>query len=226
MHMDVTVICVGDELLSGDIADMNSVWLARRLNEIGASLTRISVIPDDIDTIAGEVGRCDTDMVIVTGGIGPTHDDLTRFGIAKAAGVGLVRDNDAVSVVERVKSKWPEVYIMADIPEGSEVIPNPVGAAPGFIVDDRIFVFPGVPSEMMAMFELVKDRFKGKKTFVDILYTSRQESSIVSTLNEAVGLFPDVKFGSYPSGILKIKMTSYSIESLIAAKAWLSERIS
>ncbi|MCD1295729.1 competence/damage-inducible protein A [Methanocella sp. CWC-04] len=222
--MDATVICIGDELLSGDISDMNSVWLAKRLTDNGVAVKKIIVIPDDIETIADEIKRAATDKVIITGGIGPTHDDITRYGVAKAAGVGLVRDPEAVKIVTRVTCK-PDALTMADIPAGSGVIPNPVGAAPGFIVEGRIFVFPGVPSEMKAMFEHVMDMFTGKKMFVDWLISKRPESDLVSGLNEAVKKFPDVLFGSYPSGVVKIKMRSYDAEQLRSAKKWLEDRI-
>ena len=114
---------------------------------------------------------------------------------------------------------------MADIPAGSTVIPNPVGAAPGFIINNRVYVFPGVPSEMKAMFGLVKEQFKGLRLLVDWLVTTRPESEIVPDLNEAVKRFPTVAFGSYPSGAVKIKMKSYDPGQLAAAKEWLSQRI-
>jgi molybdenum cofactor synthesis domain-containing protein len=222
--MDATIICIGDELLSGDINDLNSVWLAKKLTDRGVIVSRILIIPDDIDIISEEIKNARTEKVIITGGIGPTHDDVTRYGVAKAAGLSLIRDNKAVEVVERV-TKRPASYIMADIPEGSEVIPNPEGAAPGFIIDGRVFVFPGVPREMKAMFELVESRFAGKKLFVDIIITTRPESDIVPALNEAVKKFPSVSFGSYPSNIVKIKMRSYDTVELKAAKEWLSKKI-
>lgn len=224
--MDATVICIGDELLSGDITDLNSVWLAKRLTDNGVIVRKMLVIPDDVDVIANEIRSAMTDSIIVTGGLGPTHDDITRYGIAKAAGVSIVRDPEAVKVVERCKSRNPEVYIMADIPDGSEVIPNPAGAAPGFIVDGKIFVFPGVPKEMKAMFELVEDRLKGKTLTVEWIITRRYESDIVSVLNEAVKLFPNVTFGSYPSEVVKIKMKSYDPEQVRLAKEWLAPRLS
>ena len=100
-----------------------------------------------------------------------------------------------------------------------------MGAAPGFIINDMVYVFPGVPSEMKAMFELVKDKFKGPKLLVDWLITKRPESDIVLDLNEAVKMFPTVAFGSYPSQVVKIKMKSYDAGQLSAAKEWLSQRI-
>jgi len=224
--VDAIVICVGDELLTGDIEDCNSTWLARQLFELGVDLKKIMVVPDLPDIIAAELTNARADAIIVTGGLGPTHDDVTRYGVAKAAGVPLVRSEEGVKVVERRGRKpAPAAYVMADIPEGAEVIPNPVGAAPGFVVDGRIFVFPGVPSELKAMFPLVADRFKGGKMVVEWLVTTRNESDIVVPLNEAVGRFPQVSFGSYPSDVVKIKMKSRDAEAVMQAKEWLAPRI-
>ncbi|MDI6896391.1 competence/damage-inducible protein A [Methanocella conradii] len=228
--MDAIIICVGDEILSGDVTDLNSTWLARRLAELGTIVKRIEVIPDDVAAISSTVKSSRADKVLITGGLGPTHDDVTRQAIAVAFGRKLARNDEAVKVVEaaaarRHASPRPQSYVMAEIPEGAAVIPNPVGAAPGFIIDGRVYVFPGVPAEMKSMFELVKDDFNGKKLFVDWLVTRRPESDIVSELNEAVGMFPEVSFGSYPSDVVKVKMKSYDPERLRAAKEWLAGRI-
>jgi molybdenum cofactor synthesis domain-containing protein len=229
--MEAVIICIGDEILSGDITDLNSTWLAKNLTGLGTVVKRIAVIPDDIAVIVDTVRDVKNDMVIITGGLGPTHDDVTRQAVADAFGLRLVRDPEAVKVVEASATRrgrlapMPQSYVMADIPEGSEVILNPVGAAPGFIIDGRVFTFPGVPSEMKAMFELVKSRFEGKKLFVDWLITRRSESDIVPALNEAVKKFPSVVFGSYPSDVLKIKMKSYDQAQMNMAKEWLTGHI-
>jgi molybdenum cofactor synthesis domain-containing protein len=228
--MDAVILCIGDELLSGDIADLNSTWLAKSLTDLGAVVKKIEVIPDDTKVIVDAVKKASADKVIITGGLGPTHDDVTREAVALAFDLKLVRDPESVKVVEASAARHgraprPQSYVMADIPAGSTVIPNPVGAAPGFIINDRVYVFPGVPSEMKAMFELVKDHFKGPRLLVDWLITKRPESDIVPDLNEAVKMFPAVVFGSYPSGVVKIKMKSYDASQLASAKEWLSQRI-
>lgn len=230
--MQVTIVCIGDELLAGDIVDLNSTWLAKNLTEEGSVVRRILVIPDDVEVIACEVKNAYdlSDQVVVTGGLGPTHDDVTRYGIASAFGLKIIRDQKAIEVVEKAIARHgrkprPESYIMADVPEGSEVIPNPVGAAAGFIVNGRVFIFPGVPAEMKAMFELVRHRFADKKLIVDWLIVKRPESELVKDLNEAVKKFPAVAFGSYPSDVVKIKMKSYDQGQIKAAKEWLSSRL-
>ena len=230
--MEVTIVCIGDELLAGDIVDLNSTWLAKNLTDGGAIVRRIIVIPDDMGVIVEEIKKAyeTSDKVVVTGGLGPTHDDITRYAIARAFDRNVVRDPKGVEVVEKAiaargRKPMPESYVMADIPEGSAVIPNPVGAAPGFVVNGRVFVFPGVPSEMKAMFDLVRDSFAGKKLIVDWLIVHMAESAIVKDLNEAVKLFPAVTFGSYPSTVVKIKMKSYDAEQVKAAKEWLAQRL-
>jgi molybdenum cofactor synthesis domain-containing protein len=228
--MDAVILCIGDELLSGDIADLNSTWLAKSLTDVGTIVKKMEVIPDDVEIIADALRRVVADKVVVTGGLGPTHDDVTRQAAAMAFGRRLTRDPEAVKVVEASATRHgraprPQSYVMADIPWGWTVIPNPVGAAPGFIINDRVYVFPGVPSEMKAMFELVKDQFKGPRLLVDWLITKRPESDIALDLNEAVKKFPAVTFGSYPSGIVKIKIKSYDEGQLAAAKEWLAEHI-
>ncbi|HTY91365.1 MAG TPA: molybdopterin-binding protein [Methanocella sp.] len=228
--MDAVIVCIGDELLSGDIADLNSTWLAKNLTELGTLVKRIEVIPDDIAVIVQALKDIEADKVIVTGGLGPTHDDVTRVAVASAFNRRLIRDPEAVKVVEASAARHnrkplPQSYNMADIPDNVVVIPNPVGAAPGFIVDGRVYAFPGVPSEMKAMFELVKDHFHGPKLMVDWIITEKPESAIVADLNEAVKRFPRVIFGSYPSDVVRIKMKSYDGGELQAAKEWLSKRV-
>jgi molybdenum cofactor synthesis domain-containing protein len=228
--MDAIIVCVGDELLSGDVADLNSTWLARRLTELGTIVKRIEVIPDDVEEIAATAKRLRVDKVLITGGLGPTHDDVTRQAVAMAFGRRLVISEEAAKVVEAAAARRhmaprPQSYAMAEIPEGAKVIPNPEGAAPGLIIDGSVYVFPGVPAEMKAMFELVKDDFRGRKLLVEWLATTRPESDIVPALNEAVRLFPEVSFGSYPSDTVKVKMRSYDPERLRIAKEWLMGRI-
>jgi molybdenum cofactor synthesis domain-containing protein len=228
--MDAVILCIGDEILSGDITDLNSTWLAKKLTELGTIVRRIEVIPDDVDIIVNTIKNVKADKIVITGGLGPTHDDVTRQAVAEAYGLKLVRDPEAVKVVEAYAARHqrtprPQSYLMADIPQGSTIIPNPVGSAPGFIVSGRVYTFPGVPSEMKAMFELVTDQFRGPKLTVDWLIVRRPESDLVLDLNEAVKKFPEVVFGSYPSDVVKIKMKSYDPERLKAAKDWLTGRL-
>jgi len=159
--MKAAVISVGTELVQGEIVDTNSAWLARELAELGIDPIRHTTVGDDEAALAAAV-TCAValaDIVIVTGGIGPTPDDITRQAIARVAGAPLVRDAAALAHIEGMFRSWgrempPVNAIQADFPKGSEVIDNPRGTAPGFritIKGTEIVVLPGVPSEMKAM---------------------------------------------------------------------------
>ncbi|KLL12886.1 competence/damage-inducible protein A [Protofrankia coriariae] len=168
--MRAELLAVGDELLFGDIVNGNAAWLGRQLADVGVRLTMSTVVGDNVETIAAGIraalGRADA--VILTGGLGPTQDDLTREGIALAAGVALRRD----PFLEASLRRWfqalrrdapggtgrgaPEMnYRQADLPEGAEPLPNEVGTAPGVRLETAggvVYALPGVPNEMYAMF--------------------------------------------------------------------------
>ena len=127
--MDAVIVCIGDELLSGDIADLNSTWLAKSLTDLGTVVKKIEVIPDDVEVISGIVSKARADKVVITGGLGPTHDDVTRQAVATAFDRKLVRDPEAVKVVEASAARHgraprPQSYVMADIPSGSRSSPT------------------------------------------------------------------------------------------------------
>jgi nicotinamide-nucleotide amidase len=161
MVVRVELLTVGDELLRGDTANGNAVWLGWRLTEAGAAVTRAVVVPDDREAITGAVHEAlrRADAVIVTGGLGPTSDDLTREAIADAAGVPLHRDPDLerrlrVRAAGRNVPLWDEALRMADVPDGAVLLPNPAGIAPGLrlsLPGGVVYALPGVPSEMRAI---------------------------------------------------------------------------
>lgn len=160
--MRVELLAVGTELLFGDIVNGNAAWLGQRLAEAGVDVTTSVVVGDNVARIAGAVldalGRADA--VVMTGGIGPTQDDLTREALALAAGVDLVRDPaleaSLRSRFEALRRDVPEMnYRQADLPRGASSIPNPRGSAPGVRVEiggGVAYALPGVPFEMERMF--------------------------------------------------------------------------
>lgn len=158
-----TILIVGDEVLSGRIADANGPWLASRLRDLGLPVERIEVVADRIDAISDGVRRAleRTPVVIATGGLGPTEDDVTRRGLAEGLGVGLVHDDAAEAVVrgffERAgREVRDRDLVQARLPEGARPLENPSGSAPGihFERDGRhLVVLPGVPHEMRLMFD-------------------------------------------------------------------------
>jgi nicotinamide-nucleotide amidase len=154
------IIAVGTELLLGDGLDTNSAWLSRRLVELGIDVRRHTGVGDDLDDVADTVGRAAQahDVVVVTGGLGPTQDDVTRYGVARVAGVELERHSALADGIrayfDRLGRDMPERnLVQADLPRGAHVI-APVGTAPGFALDidaALVICLPGVPREMRQM---------------------------------------------------------------------------
>ncbi len=150
-------IIIGDEVLSGRTQDANLSYLGRRCDELGIRLKEARVISDDEATIVETVNhyRACFDYVFTTGGIGPTHDDITSASVALAFGKKIVRHPEAVAVMDKYydRGQLTEARLkMADVPEDAFLIDNPVSAAPGFQMEN-VFVLPGVPVIMQAMFE-------------------------------------------------------------------------
>lgn len=159
------ILIIGNEILSGRTQDSNTQFLAKELNQLGIGVREVRVIPDDEAMIIGTVNalKAQFTYVFTTGGIGPTHDDITSSAMAKAFKVALVRHPEAV---RRLSNYYEEGALnaarlkMADVPEGAELIDNPVSAAPGFRLEN-VYVLPGVPRIMQAMFHGIKHGLKG-----------------------------------------------------------------
>ena len=161
MTITAEILSTGDEILSGAVVDSNSAFIAERLEEEGIAVIRQNCVGDDLDIIVAvlkEIGKR-ADFTVVTGGLGPTTDDLTAEAAAKAAGVELVLDQTALSNIEaffkaRKRTMGHSNKKQAMLPQGSERLDNPVGTAPGFLLKiERCFFFfiPGVPFEMRNM---------------------------------------------------------------------------
>lgn len=197
------LIIIGNEILSGRTHDANLPYLATALNEIGIRLMEARVVADDEAAIVEAVNqtRARYRYVFTTGGIGPTHDDITAACIAKAFGRPFVRNAEAE---RRLLAYYPPEKVnaarmrMADMPEGAELIDNPISVAPGFIVEN-VHVLPGVPKIMQAMFEGLKHHLKGGapvRSRTVVCYTPEGEiAQILSTIQAAN---PSVEIGSYP----------------------------
>ncbi len=224
MSETAEIITIGDEILAGDIVNTNATWLAKKLNSMGVKVERITAVGDDAERIAEVIKSSEANWVIVTGGLGPTHDDVTREGVARALGKKLVRSEQAARMIQQ-KDINPLQLVMADLPEGAIPVENPAGMAPGFIIDN-IIVLPGVPRELEAMFPLIESKFKSSKLFIEWIQTTKREVELVEVLNEAVKQFPEVKIGSYPAReIVRIKLTSASAKAIELAKLWLEKKL-
>ena len=198
------LIIIGNEILSGRTQDTNLQHLAVALNELGVRLTHARVIPDIEDIIIETVNECRRtyDNVFTTGGIGPTHDDITADSIALAFGKRLIIDNDIRKIIESREAP-PEVMEarmrMARVPEGSVLIENPTGGPHGFQIEN-VYVLAGVPMVMQAMLStLTKDRLGGGKSMHSMsLGVYLGEGQIARKLGIIQNNHPDIDLGSYP----------------------------
>ena len=197
------LIIIGNEILSGRTMDKNLSYIGKRCDELGISMMECRVIPDDEQEIIATLKACADkfDYVFTTGGIGPTHDDITAASIAKCFNVDLQRNQEAVDAILTYygPDKMTEARLkMADIPAGASLIDNPVSGAPGFQVDN-VFVFAGVPVIMQAMFEGIIDRLTGGRPMLSTsIMTALPESLLAPGLGRIQEHYPDVSIGSYP----------------------------
>ena len=224
--MEVALVTVGDELLSGDTVNTNGAWLGRRLHERGVTVERSTTVPDRVAEIARVVNeyRAEYDAVIVTGGLGPTHDDLTMEAVGAALGRPVEEDEAVLAWLEE-HGGYARADLAdgtADLPRGARPLHNSVGVAPGCVVDD-VYVLPGVPSEMEAMFERVADEFAGDVQHVVVVRAAEPESALLNRFEELRERY-DVKVGSYPGEFVRVRLEGEESEVERAA-AWLRERV-
>lgn len=204
-HKIVTaaLIIIGDEILSGRTRDANLQFLGEQLNEIGVRMRECRVVPDVEETIIDTVNDCRAayDYVFTTGGIGPTHDDITAAAVAKAFGAPLERHPEAEAMLlamYRPEDVTPARMKMADIPAGASLLKNPVSTAPGFRLEN-VFVMAGVPRIMQAMFKECAHELAGGAKVLSASVTSHvPEGAIGMRLGEIQDNFPDADIGSYP----------------------------
>ncbi|KOX94981.1 damage-inducible protein CinA [Haloarcula rubripromontorii] len=239
--MEVALVTVGDELLAGDTENTNASWLGRQLTAAGASVTRVLTVPDNEAVIAEAVARYHDgfDAVIVTGGIGGTPDDVTKAGVARAFGRVLVVPDDVRAHLEAKAERFaednPEMvdrYDMdldldawAAVPEGGQPLLTDESFAAGCVIDG-VYVFPGIPEELKAMYETVADEFDGDRT-TETIHTPAPEGALVGRVTEAREQF-DVAVGSYPrkdDAPGRVKVTGDDPAAVADAAAWLRERI-
>jgi molybdenum cofactor synthesis domain-containing protein len=197
------VLIIGNEILSGRTQDENLGFLARGLNDVGIRLREARVIPDIAEVITATVNdvRRRFDYVFTTGGIGPTHDDITAQCMADAFGVPLIVDPDARHLLE---THYPPGQLnaarlrMAMVPEGAVLLPNPISRAPGFQIGN-VFVLPGVPSIMQGIFEQLKYRLAGGDKVLSRSVSCRLgEGTLAKDLAVLQDRWSDVEIGSYP----------------------------
>ena len=221
------MVVIGDEILSGKVVDANSSWLARQLRERGVDLLRITVVSDELDDIAGAVRAASemADHVFTSGGVGPTHDDMTMQGIAQAFGVPLVREPQLEALLRQKVDGAPTeaALAMADVPQGAELWWDGQLFFPVIVVRN-VHIFPGVPSLFRRKFSEVAHRFRGVVVHSRRFVTLERETVIAQRLGEAQARWPGVAIGSYPQFDQKpwtvtITMDSRSESDLQACEA-------
>ncbi len=197
------VIIIGNEILSGRTQDSNLSFIGKRLESLGIHVVEACVIPDIEKTIIDYVNqyRANYDYVFTTGGIGPTHDDITALSIANAFGLKLEQNSDAVA---RLKNYYEPGRVndarlkMAQIPLGAQLIDNPISGAPGFQLEN-VFVLAGVPTIMEVMFDGIIDRLIGGDPILTAsIATNIGESMLAQGLGELQDKYPAISIGSYP----------------------------
>jgi molybdopterin-biosynthesis enzyme MoeA-like protein len=195
-------VILGDEVLKGETKEANLAYMLPLLNEWGAETVLCAILPDDIPLVVRHLRAYleEVDLLVLTGGIGPTPDDITRDAVAEVAGVPLVLNAEARAALESRPSRGGDPryrMLMAHVPEGAELIPNPLSGAPGFHIH-RMAVFPGIPRLLQAMFDWVKPLVSGSRKSRVTLYSMAPESSYAGIMKEIIASYPDIGVGSYP----------------------------
>lgn len=215
--LTAAAVMIGNEILSGKITDTNSSFLASELRALGVALKRIAVVPDDLDDIAAEVRTCraNFDVVFTSGGVGPTHDDITMEGIARALGRRVILHPDIESKLrafygERINRARLK---MAEVPEGAELIPDVNLSFPTIKVEN-IYILPGIPEIFRQKFLSLKPRFQATPYCMKVVYTGVGEGTIAEFLDDTLREFPDLMLGSYP----KIDNPEYMVKVTLESK--------
>ena len=227
--MRAAILTIGNEVVSGDIANTNATWLAQRLESLGVRVVVAAAVPDEIEPISDfvrrERGR--VDHVIVTGGLGGTPDDITREALAAAFAVQQKEVPDLAAELRRRFPRHPDYAARwAALPAGSRPLTNPHGGAPGFRLEN-VWVLPGLPPEMEAMFDHYADELRGEQPIASWRRAfATRESEIVQLLTGATVRWPQVTIGSYPRFLpdgpeVEVVLKSADARALAEAVAWL-----
>ena len=196
------LIVIGSEILSGKVQDENTPFIARELRRLGVALMRVVVIPDDVPVIAREVAEASRahTWVFTTGGVGPTHDDVTMEAVARAFGRSLVPSTELVEHLQRAKrGRAPEALIrLCTVPEGAGLVWGEGERVWPTVHIDNVYIFPGVPAFLRARFADLQGRLLSAPFVSSSVYCAWSETDLVERINAAVAGWPDVAIGSYP----------------------------
>jgi len=224
------ILTIGNELVSGDVPNTNGSWLAKRLAPLGIETRLLAAVPDEIEAIAEFIRReaPRVDVFIVTGGLGGTPDDLTREALAHTFDAPQEEIPElAADLRSRFRGDPEYAARWARLPRGARPLRNPLGGAPGFALEN-VYVLPGLPPEMEAMFEVIAVELQGGSPIGAWRRTYRTRESIIApALVEAGERWPGVLVGSYPmfgddGPTVEVVVKSSDADALRAASEWLA----
>ena len=201
MSKTAGIVIIGNEVLSGKTQDINSYFLCAELRRLGVEVQKIATIQDEIPIIGREVATFSKqfDFVFTTGGVGPTHDDVTIEGIAHGFGLNVVRHPD---IERRMRQRFGadvnEARLrMANVPEGATLLATEATFAPVINIHN-VYIFPGIPKILQERFLTIKERFRDAPYFLKSVYVRYGEGIIAAMLNDLLVKFPQLMLGSYP----------------------------
>jgi len=237
MNQYVEIICVGNELLIGKTLNTNAQWLAKRVTTLGLNVRRVTVVSDDINEISlaiSEAIQRSPAFILTTGGLGPTFDDKTLEGLAKALGTGIEVNEEALAIVKAKYLSYaqegrmeaaeltPHRVKMAKLPDGSKPLPNPIGTAPAVAAEHQnvtIIALPGVPSEMKSIFDesvtpLLKQAAHGVTFFETSIESSKvMESEMAPLIDKVMYGNPHVYIKSHPKGTERVPRIEFHLST-------------
>jgi molybdenum cofactor synthesis domain-containing protein len=195
------IIVIGNEILSGKVQDANAAYLVSELRQLGVDVKKIVVIPDEVEVIAAEVAAFSRqfDTVFTSGGVGPTHDDVTIEGIARAFGRRVIRSPELEQILRsRYGGELNEARLrLTEVPEGAVLISEDSLWLPAVTVEN-VYIFPGIPDLLRRKFDSIKGRFREQPYVLRKVYVKESEGNIAAHLNTLVQQFPELMLGSYP----------------------------
>ena len=210
------IVVIGNEILTGKSDDKNARFLIGEMYSLGVALRRIVVIPDEVEAIATAVRECAEgfDFVFTSGGVGPTHDDVTIEGVARAFGRAVVRQPELEAMLRGYFGEGIDAarLRMADTPDGSELIREDGMRWPVLAINN-VYVLPGVPELFQKKFESIRERFRAEPFYSHCIYTREDEFDIAPRLDAVAVENPDVEIGSYPTFTREDYRVKITIES-------------
>jgi FAD synthetase len=211
------IVIIGNEVLSGKTRDTNSHFFCTELRQLGVEVQKISTIQDDVEIIGKEVATFSDrfDYVFTSGGVGPTHDDVTIEGVAHGLGVKVVRHPDIEGRMrQRLGDQVNEARLrMANVPEGATLLATEAPFA-AIVKIRNIYIFPGIPRILEERFHAIKERFRDTPYYLKNVYVRYGEGVIASILNELLVNFPNLMLGSYPV----LELPDYKVKVTLESK--------